>query len=154
MHDLHNPKRITSEKLVSGLEINQGIPMLLNPRTPLAGWLRQIPKWFARSPDGRYMAFAAAGTNIPDIYRGNGSRKSDPPDRFIRSGDGAYTCGKYTAIFLRLSPDSEQLAMYAEDSYNRRGIYLLDLPNEEARLLRDINSATGLVWNPNGKQLA
>jgi DNA-directed RNA polymerase specialized sigma24 family protein/LysM repeat protein len=237
VHDLHNPQRITTETLVTGLEINPDIPdTLFNPQVPWLGgyakdsrgapfapgedqspWVStssprinppyipapadldlaasalqfqfganfsifpdldpvnlypaeifiggrylgptRLPNPFftlcARSPDGRYMAFAAAGTNIPDIYSGGTTPGSlirwidlsDPETEHMPVAN----LQPFSFVF---SPDGKQLAMYAEDIYNRRGIYLLDLHNEDARLLQDVDSATSLVWNPNGRQLA
>ena len=237
VHDPHNPQRITSETLVTGLEINADIPQaLFNPQIPWLGgyakdssgapfapgegqspWvitspsrinppyipvpaslnlattplqfqfedafsifpdldpvnlyqaeifagerylgLARLPNPFftlcARSPDGRYMAYAAAGTNIPDIYTGGST-----PGSLIRWIDLSdpemehMPVANLQPFSFVFSPDGKQLAMYAEDFDNRRGIYLVDLQNEEVRLLLSVNSATSLVWKPDGKQLA
>jgi hypothetical protein len=109
----------------------------------------------ARSSDGRYMAYAAAGTNIPDVYTGGTTPGSlirwidlsDPETVHMPVAD----LQPFSFIY---SPDGKQLAMYAEDVDNRRGIYLLDLQNEEVHLLLSVDSATSLVWKPDGRQLA
>ncbi len=237
VHDLHNPQHISTETLVSGLEINADIPQaLFNPQIPwLGGYAKdsngapfapgkdftpwkitpppkinqpyipapaglnlattplqfqfgeafsiflglvpvnlyqaeifaggrylgpaRLPNPFftlcARSPDGRYMAFAAAGTNIPDMYTGGTT-----PGSLIRWIDLSdpeiehMPVGNLQPFSFVFSPDGKQLAMYAENLDNRRGIYLVDLQNEAVRLLLSVDSATSLVWRPDGRQLA
>jgi hypothetical protein len=236
VHDLHNPQRITTETLVTGLQINADIPQaLFNPQIPWLGgyakdssgapfapgegqspWvitppprinqpyipapanlnmatsplqfqfrdafsifsgldpadlyqaeiftggrylgLARLPNPFftlcARSPDGWRMAYDAAGTNIPDIYTGG------IPGSFIRWIDLSDPETEHMPVAnlqpfsFAFSPDGEHLAVYGEDFDNQRGIYLVDLQNEEVRLLQGVDFATSLVWKPDGKQLA
>jgi DNA-directed RNA polymerase specialized sigma24 family protein/LysM repeat protein len=108
----------------------------------------------ARSPDGQRMAFAAAGTNIPDVYTG-GTLGSFIHWIDLSNPEAVHIpVANLQAFSFVFSPDSQQIAAYAEDFDNLRGIYLLDLQNEEARLLQRVDSATSLVWKPDGKQLA
>jgi LysM repeat protein/DNA-directed RNA polymerase specialized sigma24 family protein len=236
VHDLHNPKHITTEMLLTGLEINPDIPQaLLNPQIPwLGGYAKdssgapfapgegqspwainhpsqisqpyipvpanlnlatsalqfqfgdvfsvfsgldpadlypaeifsggrymgsaKLPNPFftlcARSPDGKRMAYAAARTDIPEIYTGG------TPGSLIRWIDLAdpetehVPMANLHPITFTFSPDGKQLVMYAEDFDNLRGIYLLDLQIGEAHLLQRVDAATSLAWKPDGKQVA
>jgi DNA-directed RNA polymerase specialized sigma24 family protein/LysM repeat protein len=107
----------------------------------------------ARSPDGRRIAYAPAGTNTRELFSGQVF-----PGGLIHWIDLNAPSTEHAPapdlqpISFAFSPDGEQLAVYGEN--NVRGIYLVDLQSEDVRYLQYADLAYSLVWKPDGKQLA
>jgi DNA-directed RNA polymerase specialized sigma24 family protein/LysM repeat protein len=107
----------------------------------------------ARSPDGRRIAYAPAGTNTRELFSGQAA-----PGGPIHWIDLSAPSTEHTPapnlqpISFAFSPDGEQLAVYGEN--NVRGIYLVNLQSEDVRYLQYADLAYSLVWKPDGKQLA